>query len=421
MNARGAWPVLLGCLGLAVAPAQAETIAIVGATVHTLTAAEPLEEGTIVMRDGRIAAVGRGIDVPADARRIDGRGLVVTPALFNSATQLGLTEVSSIDATEDSGVSEGPLGAAFDVQYALNPRSLIVRQAEADGLGRAVSFPTSAPGGPFSGFGALLHLGGDEILERPRFAMFADTGGQSAGRTGGSRSAQWQLMRLALDEARVLRGGDKPGAARDSPFGRLDLVALKAVVDGSVPLVIDANRESDIRQAIALARDYRIRVIVKGGIEAWRAAGDLAAARIPVVLDPSVNLPLYFDELGARADNAALLAHAGVVVAFKVSLSVHTTINAGYGLREVAGLAAANGLDRGAALAAITRNPAEIWGVSDRCGALAAGLDADLVVWDGDPLEPLTAVVSVFLRGREISPDTRQRALRERYRPRPAS
>ena len=421
MNARGAWPALFGCLGLAAAPVQAETIAIVGATVHTMTDTAPLEDGTIVMRDGRIAAVGRGIEVPSNARRIEGRGLVVTPALFNSATQLGLTEVSSIDATEDSSVSEGPLGAAFDVQYALNPRSLIVRQAEADGLGRAVSFPTSAPGGPFSGFGALIHLGGDEILERPRFAMFADTGGQSAGRTGGSRSAQWQLMRLALDESRALRGGDKPGAPRDSSFSRLDLLALKAVVDGSVPLVIDANRESDIRQAIALARDYRIRVIVKGGIEAWRAAGELAAARIPVVLDPSVNLPLYFDELGARDDNAALLARAGVVVAFKVSLSVHTTINAGYGLREVAGLAAANGLDRAAALAAITRNPAEIWGVSDRCGSLAPGLDADLVVWDGDPLEPLTAVVSVFLRGREISPDTRQRALRERYRPRPAS
>ncbi len=190
------------------------------------------------------------------------------------------------------------------------------------------------------------------------------------------------------------------------------------MANGSVPLVIDANRESDIRQAIALARDERIRVIVKGGIEAWRAADELAAAQIPVVLDPTINLPLYFDELGARADNAALLQRAGVLVAFRVNLSVHASYNAGYGLREVAGLAVANGMDHGAALAAVTVNPAWIWGVANRCGALAAGLDADVVVWDGDPFEPLSNVVTVFLRGQEVTADTRQRALRERHRPR---
>lgn len=418
MSARHFISAWLSCIGLAGAQAQAETIAIVGATLHTLTAEAPVENGTVVMRDGRIVAVGAGVDVPADARRIDGRGRVVTPALFNSATQLGLTEVSSVDATNDDSVSSGPLGAAFDVQFALNTRSLLVRQAEADGLGRAVSFPTSAASGPFTGFGALLRIGGEPMLERARLAMFADVGGQSSGRAGGSRSAQWQFIRSALDEAREFRGGKKRESVRDSPFSRLDLVALKGVVDGSVPLVIEANRESDIRQAIAVAGDYRIRVIVKGGIEAWRAAGDLAVARIPVVLDPSINLPLYFDELGARADNAALLQRAGVLIAFKINLSVHTTINAGFGLREVAGLAVANGMNHGAALAAITRNPAEIWGVSDRCGSLAPGLDADVILWDGDPFEPLSAVISVFLRGREVDPDTRQRALRERYRPR---
>ena len=414
-------PAVLCCLGLACAQARADAVAIVGATIHTMTAEAPLENGTVVMRAGRIVAVGDGIAVPADARRIDGRGLIVTPALFNSATQLGLTEVSSVSATNDAAVIDGPLGAAFDIQYAINPRSALVRQAEADGLGRAVSFPTAAANAPFAGFGALLHLGSDPLLERARLAMFADVGGSSKDRAGGSRSAQWQLIRAALDEARALRGGARAGAPRDSPFSRLDLAALKPVVDGAVPLVIDASRESDIRQAVALAREQRIRVIVKGGIEAWRVAQELAAARIPVILDPSINLPLYFDELGARADSAALLQRAGVLVAFRINLSVHATYNAGFGLREVAGLAAANGLERGAALAAITRNPAEIWGVADRCGSLAPGLDADVVVWDGDPLEPLSNVVSVFLGGREMSPDTRQRALRERYRPRPIS
>lgn len=417
MRARLAIRLLALSLCLTATPSAAETIAIVGATLYTMTADAPVENGTIVMRDGRIIDAGTNVEVPAGARRVDGRGLVVTPAFFNSATQLGLTEVSSVVATNDYAVSGGPLGAAFDVQYALNPRSLLVRQAETDGLGRAVSFPTSASGGPFTGFGALLHLGGDPMLERAHLAMFAEVGGQSAARAGGSRAAQWQLIRGALDEAKALRAAAKPGAPRDSAFSRLDLAALKVVVDGAAPLVIDANRESDIRQAIALARDYGIRVIVKGGVEAWRAAEELAAAGIPVVIDPSINLPLYFDELGARADNAALLQQAGVLVAFKINLSIHTSFNAGFALREVAGLAVANGMTHHAALAAITSNPARIWGVADRSGALAPGLDADVVVWDGDPLEPLSAVVAVFLRGREVELATRQTELRERYRP----
>jgi imidazolonepropionase-like amidohydrolase len=418
MTARRAMRLLPLCIGLACAPALAETIAIVDAKIYTMTAAAPVENGTIVMSDGRIVDVGANVAVPAGARRIEGRGLVVTPALFNSATQLGLTEVSSVGATNDHGVSEGPLGAAFDIQYALNPRSMLIRQAEADGLGRAVSFPTSSGAAPFAGYGVLLHLGDDAILERARFAMFAEVGGQSSARAGGSRSAQWQLIRSALDEARALRGAAKPGTPRDSAFTRLDLMALKPVVEGEVPLVIDANRESDIHQAIALARDYGIRVVVKGGSEAWRAADELAAAGVPVIIDPSINLPLYFDELGARADNAALLQRAGVLVAFRINLSIHTSFNAGFALREVAGLAVANGMDHHAALAAMTSNPAQIWGVADRGGSLAPGLDADVVLWDGDPLEPLTGIVAVFLRGREVSQSTRQAELRERYRPR---
>lgn len=420
MSARKLGVALLAGLGAFAPPAGAETIAIVGAKLYTMTSDSPIEAGTLVVQDGRILAVGADVPVPAGARRIEGRGRVVTPALFNSATQLGLTEVSSVSATNDQSVGSGPLGAAFDIQYALNPESLAIRQAEADGLGRAVSFPASSASSPFAGFGALLRLGGDPMLEQPRLAMFAEVGGQSSSRAGGSRSAQWQLMRAALDESRALRIGARPGPPRDSAFSQGDLVALRNILDGSAPLVIDANRESDIRQAIALARDYRIRVIVKGGLEAWRVADELAAARIPVVLDPSVNLPLYFDEVGVRADAAARLQRAGVLLAFRVNLSVHATYNAGFGLREVAGLAAANGMDRGAALAAITANPARIWGVAGRSGSLAPGLDADLVVWDGDPLEPLTSVVTVILRGREVSHDTRQAELRERYRPQAA-
>jgi imidazolonepropionase-like amidohydrolase len=409
---------LLPCASLAVsALSLAEPVAIVGAAVHTMTTREPLRAATIVIRDGRIDAVGAGIAIPADARRIEARGRVVTPAFLNSATQLGLTEVSSVDATNDASVSSGTLGAGFDIQYAFNRNSLAVAQARADGLSRAIAFPTGSAGAPFAGMGALLHLTShDAVLERTQAAMFAEVGGQASAGVGGSRSAQWQLIRNALDEAKAFKPGSGNGP-RDSALHRADLVALKQVAEGRMPLVIEANRESDIRQAIALARDYRLKVILKGALEAWRVADALAAANIPVILDPTINLPLYFDHVGVRADNATLLDRAGVRIALHASFSIYTTYNAAFALREVAGVAVANGLDHHAALAALTTNPAAVWGVNDRYGTIAPGRDADLLIWDGDPFEPLTTLVGVILQGQDVSMHTRQTALRDRYKP----
>jgi imidazolonepropionase-like amidohydrolase len=407
----------LALLGAGV-PISAETIAIVGATVHTMTQDDPITNATVVVRDGRIDAVGTNVSAPAGARVIDGKGRIVTPAFMNSATQLGLTEVSAVAATNDVAVSDGELGAAFDVQYAINPRSLLIRQAQVDGLSRAITFPSGSAGAPFAGLGALLHvLANDSLVERTRIAMFADVGGESSSAAGGSRSAQWLLIRNALDEARARRLSAK-SSPRDSFLSRLDLAALKPVADGTVPLVIDANRESDIRQAIALARDYGIPVVVKGAVEAWRAAEELAAAQVPVVLDPSINMPLYFDHVGARADNAALLQKAGVRMAFNVS-SIHTSFNAGFALRDVAGLAVANGLPHHAALAALTVNPAKIWRIDDRYGTITAGREAEILVWDGDPFEPMSTLVTVLAQGREIDLTTRQTLLRDRYKPGP--
>lgn len=403
-------------LAMASLPVLGETIAIVDATVHTMTQEQPLRNATVLVRDGRIEGVGANLPVPSGARVIEGRGRIVTPAFMNSATQLGLTEVSSISAASDATVSSGHLGAAFDVRYALNPRSLAIRQARVDGLSRAIAYPGGSAGAPFAGLGALLHVARDEaVVEQPGIAMFAQVGGETSTAAGGSRSAQWQLIRNALEEARLQRGSAR-SSPRDSFLARIDLAALKPVAEGMLPLVVDADRESDIRQAIALARDRKVRIIVKGGVEAWRAAADLAAANIPVVLDPSINLPLYFDHLGARADNAALLHAAGVLIAFEVS-SIHTTFNAGFALRDVAGLAVANGLAHRDALAAITVNPARIWKIEDRYGVIAAGREADLLVWDGDPFEPMSSLVAVLAQGREVDLTTRQILLRDRYLP----
>jgi imidazolonepropionase-like amidohydrolase len=183
-----------------------------------------------------------------------------------------------------------------------------------------------------------------------------------------------------------------------------------------VPLVISTHRESDLRQAIQVATDYGLRVIIHGGAEAWRVAHELAVAKIPVIVDPQLNLPVSFDQMAARADNAALLQAAGVTIAVIVSGNgIYLSYNAGSSLREGAGLAVANGLPYIEGLRAITQGPARIWRIDDRSGSLAPGKDADLVVWSGDPLEPATQPLLVLVAGRDVSLRTRQTELTERY------
>ena len=407
---------------LACAPAHAETIAIVHAKAYTLTAAEPIDDATIVMREGRIESVVAHATAPADARVVDATGRIVTPGLFNSATGLGLVEVSSTDDTVDQAVKTSPLGAAFDVQYALNGNGEPVRQARAEGVARAIALPTGSGGAPFLGQGALIHLlPGVSILERPGAVMVVGIGGSASSGVGGSRSAAWQILRNALDEARAFkRAAGREATPRDQLLNHLDAEALQPVLSRQVPLLIQAERESDIRQAIRLMEDENVRVILCGGAEAWRAAGALAAHHIPVILDPFADLPDSFDQLGARLDNAALLQRAGVLIAFALTdtfSSVYKTYNAGGVLREAAGLAVANGLPWIEALKALTLNPASIWGAAGHFGALAAGEDADLVIWEGDPLDVSGWPAAVFLAGQPVSLNTRQTALRDRYRP----
>jgi imidazolonepropionase-like amidohydrolase len=405
-------------LALSIAsPAGAETVAIVHARALPV-ASPPVDDATIVIADGHIRSVVAHGGAPAGARTIDARGRIVTPGLFNAATQLGLSEVLEASDTSDASVSSGPLGAAFDVQYALNDNSTLIPVARADGLTRAMSYPGGAATAPFSGMGALLHLVPDRpMLERGRAAMFAAVGSATSSKAGGSRAAQWVLLRNALDEARHTAKAPRTGGPRDQLLGRPDVEALAPVVAGTMPLAIQADRESDIRQAIRLAADEHVRVVILGGAEAWRAGPALAAAHIPVILDPQADLPQTFDAIGARLDNAALLAKAGVTIAFSVSGNgIYLSYDAGLELREGAGLAVANGLSYADALAAITLAPARIWGVPG-AGTLSAGADADLVLWDGDPLEPASAPAMVMIGGRSVSLVTRQTELRDRYAP----
>lgn len=407
-------------LALAATPAAAQTIAVTHAEAWTMESGEPVRDATILIENGKIVSVTPGGGVPQGALVIDARGKPVTPGLMNGATQVGLIETASADTRDQGSADERNPG--FDPARALNGNSTLVDLIRADGITRALVYPSPSRVPVFAGEPVIARFReGVDILGEREVAVYAVIGGGAWDKLG-SRAQQWTVLRKALGDAKRAAARDaedsKKHERRGPPPGqgrRAGEELIRGVIAGETPLAIHTNRESDIREAIKLAADFGIRVIVVEGAQAWRAADALAAAKIPVVLDPSTNLPGGFDELGARQDNAAILTRAGVKVAFGLAGGkIHTNYNAGMALREGAGIAVANGLPYADALRAVTVNPLSIW--SKGGGTLSAGADADLVVWDGDPLEPSTNAAAVIIEGRRVSARSRQDLLAERYR-----
>jgi imidazolonepropionase-like amidohydrolase len=405
----------LGLVAGAAGRLAAETVAITGATLQTMGPAGTIQNGTVVIAGGKIAAVGSGIPVPEGARRIDARGRVVTPGLFNSLTGLGLVEVSAVESSNDSQVKSDRITAAFDVADAIHPRSTAIAVNRIEGLTRAIVAPS--PGnGLVAGQGAVIHLGlGADLVVRPRVAMFATLGERGADLAGGARGAALLRLRELLQDATDFaahRREFEAAGRRDYSASRLDLEALVPVVRGEMPLVVSVHRSSDILAVLRLGAEPRLRLVLSGVTEGWEVAREIAAADVPVLIEPLDNLPSTFERLGATLENGARLRAAGVRVAFMNGDS-HNARN----VRQSAGNAVANGMSRQDALAGLTTVPAAIWGIADRYGSLEPGKEADLVLWDGDPLEVTTFADVVFIRGEEIPMESRQTLLRDRYRP----
>lgn len=401
----------LAALAIAPAPAAAQTVAITGGTVHPVSGPK-LEDATVLVRDGKIVAVGKDVRVPEGARRIDATGKVVTPGLVDASTTIGLVEVGAVGDTRDYAVSsDDPVTAAFDVVDGINPASTLIPINRLGGVTTVLAAPR---GGLIAGRGAVIDLAGstvEEMLVKPRAAMLAS---YDAGQVGGARGEASLRLREALDDARFWkahRGAFDRGASRSLAASRLDLEALQPVLDGSMPLVVHADRASDISAVLRIARDYGLRLVITGGAEAWRVAGQLASARVPVVLEPLTDAPTDFSHLGARFDNAALLAEAGVPVVIS-TFDAHNVRN----LAFEAGNAVRFGLPWETALRAVTLEPARALGIDEFYGSLEPGKVADVVVWSGDPFELSTEPEAVMIRGRIVPDASRQKSLLERYR-----
>jgi hypothetical protein len=399
---------LLSCATLA----NAQTVLIRGATVHTVSDQGVLNATDVLIRDGKIAAVGASLSAPSDATTVDARGRALTPGLFGGLSGIGVEEVTLEPTTADAAVLlnapafEMQWRPEFDVTAAYNARSVLVPIARIEGLTWTMLTPSSGEGGTFvPGQGAAVTLDGryDAVLNGSR-SLFINLGGNANAMSAGSRAAQWMLLDQAIretrspnqDEHRLLHAAGREALARYLAGGRV---------------VFNVSRAAEIRRAIAFAKRNGMKPVIAGGAEAWVVADELAREKVPVLLDALENLPYTFDGIGARLDNASLLHRAGVRIAF-------TQFNEGHNsrkVRQLAGNAVAHGLPKDAALAALTVQPAEIFGLAGERGRIARGQVADLVLWSGDPLEVTSAADQVWIAGKAVDMRSRQTELRDRY------
>jgi len=394
--------------------AFAEKLAITGATIHTVAKQGTVQKGTVLIEDGKIKQVLDSISIPSGYTEIDARGKVLTPGFIGALTNIGLVEVGSSAGVVDARVQAHPIstvGAAYDVQYAINPDSTVIDVTRLEGFTSAVT-GISGTEQLFNGQGAVISL--DKTLQPLRKVQaftHIDVSNGGARHEGDSRAAMWVALNQSLAEAEFAQTQNmQVTQAWEGMITRADAKALGRVLEGEMPLLITANRAADILQVIALKKRFdNINVVLVEASDGWRVAKQIAAANIPVILDPEYNLPSGFDHLAATLENAARLHKAGVLVA--IGVNTHNIRLA----PQNAGNAVANGLPHSAGIAALTINPAQIFGVDDSIGSIEVGKDADLVIWSGDPLEVTQAAEQVFISGKSMPMVSRQTLLRDRY------
>jgi len=407
-------------LAAAAAPALAQDFAVTNAQVVIGDGSEPVANGTVVVRAGQVVAAGAGIAVPAGLRTIDAGGKWVTPGLVAAMTDLGLLDVGANGPSNDTSPGTAQFSAALDASLAINPAAVPIAVNRSGGITRTGIVPKSG-NSIFGGQGAVIDLGADTSpITQARAFQFVELGESGGNLAGGSRIAAHVALRNALVEAREL-AASPTGARRDDVLlTRADVQALIPVVQGRQPLFVRVERAADIRQVLALKSEFpALRLTIVGADEGWLAARELAAAGVPVIASPLSDLPAQFESLAATQSNVGRMAAAGVKVAigntYDTVMPRNLTQYAG-NLVSLTRLPGATGLSWGKAFAAISSIPAEILGVADRVGSLRPGRNADLVIWDGDPLEAGSAPTAVFIDGVEQDMANRQTRLRDRYR-----
>jgi len=436
-------PLLIGVVccssvGLAAnAQSQASgSYAITHAKIFTLTGA-PIEDGTLLIRDGKIAAVGTTVEVPRGAAIIDGKGLQVYPGLFDAVTQMGLSEISAVNSTVDSSET-GPYNPDVVAATAVLPSSEHIPVTRAAGITEVLAVPGSGgfdfsgSHGVIGGQASAIHLSGwtiNEMLLKKSVAMvlnwpqietrtfdFATFTRKEKPYTEAKQEYDKQVSELTdlLDRARHYAFAMEHEKAGD--FSRdVKLEALAPVVRGQLPLLVVADRARDIRNAVEYADKHNLKIIIAGGAEAYKVKDLLRSKSVPVILRPPLTYPSDEDDPYDR-----LLTQPAELLKAGVKFAIGSFDNSfARRLGQNAANAVAHGLPYDEGLKSVTLYPAQILGLSDQVGTLETGKIANIIVTNGDPLELTTDVRYLFIKGQLTSRDNRHQRLYEKYMNRP--
>lgn len=406
------------------------TVVIRGATIYPVSRA-PITNGTIVIANGKIAAVGtEGVAVPQGATVVEGRGLSVYPGMIDAGSNIGLTEIDSVAGTVDT-TELGDLNPNARTDVAINPHSNVIPVTRVNGITAALVVPE---GGIISGQSALIQLAGwtppEMVIKTPvamhlrfprlRTTPVVDVSGDEEAEKEAKKTYTRQLNRLR-DMLRDAQAYGRAAAARagDRNVRRFDrdalLEALVPVVEGRIPLVVHANFARDIKAALEFTAEHKLKMILAGGADVAKVIPELKARNIPVILGPIHALPPREDDpYDLLFTNAKALHDAGVPFAIQTA-DAHNSRNLPYH----AAACAAFGLPKEIALRSVTLSPAEIFGVAESLGSLDVGKVANVIVTDGDPLEVRTQVKHLFIGGEEIPLDSLHTLLYEKFKNRP--
>jgi imidazolonepropionase-like amidohydrolase len=411
---------------------RAGTFAIVGARIVTVSGAV-IENGTVVIQNGKIAAVGANVSVPAGAERIDGKGLSVFPGMIDAATNIGLAEIGlgvpgSVDQAET-----GTMNANAKAIRGINPHSSHINVTRVNGITSAMSMPT---GGVIAGQAAVINLNGstqDEmavvsnaglVINFPRIATFGGFGGGGGfGRQAVDFNDAVKRRDDQLEELKkTFRAAEAYAAAKDAyakdkslPYPETDirLEAMTPYIRGEKPIFFTAERERDIRGVVKFVSEMKVKGVIVGGQEAWKVADDLKKNNISVIYTNIYNLPVRDDDpYDYLFEAPSKMAAAGV----KFAISSGNDGSEARDLPYHAGLAGAYGLSKDDALRSVTIYPAQILGISDNYGSIDVGKIANVVVTDGDILEPTTNIKYLFITGRMIPLTSRHTELFEQFK-----
>ena len=399
--------ILLGCLAFFLSfYSISEELLLKNAKIHTATDKGTLEISDLLIRDGLILRIGKNLR-SSRAQVLDFSGKVVTPGFIAPNSQLGIVEIELIPETRDD--RSELYSAGLNIDSAFNPSSTLIPYNLTGGITLTLTVPNSS--GLFSGLTSAFSLSGslENSLIASNIALTSNINGGED-----SRAAKILLLEDSLGMAsNILKVTDfelwKSTFPKNVDYSARDIRALKKVMLKEIPLIVKANRASDILSLIELSKRRNFNLVIQGAAEGWRVAKNLANAKVAVILTPIDNLPHSFNELGARLDNASLLHEAGV----KILISSHETHNA-YLSRQGAGTAVAYGLPWQEALKGLTTNIADVFKL-DKRGSIKEGYIADLVIWSGDPLEVTSFVEEVYLSGKAVPVKNRSMKLKDRY------